>query len=47
LNFIIAIYLIFLGMTGYGRTFYPPFRTEGDDGSHYQSSITRLCPGKC
>ena len=29
LNFIVAIYLIFVALRGYGLTFYPPFRTEG------------------
>ncbi len=35
LNFIVAIYLIFLGVTGgYGLILYRPFRTEGATGSH-------------
>ena len=34
LNFVVAIYLIFVGVTGYGLTFYPPFRIERTTGNH-------------
>ena len=43
LNFIVAIYLIFVGVTGlWPLTFYPPFRTERDAASWLWSSVVEL-----